>query len=224
MAVAAMWSIRVYSSSSEGVEYPQDHPRLAERVILVHIIGLIRTLVTISSGQIVEAVAASVRDENATGGLVRFISAPFRRMLPALRVSSQWLRSNIEYIQTQAAELPQGAGTHTAGDTLKGFWIAYATFASQVDQTFPIERLPKSIILLDEDLELRGFIPFQNSPSDVMAELSTIADSAKVHPNEEHLMRLRDIQRDAKSFASMKVNKLCLSCAFLTCVLSRLRH
>jgi hypothetical protein len=212
MAVAAMWSLQVYSSSGKGVKYPQDHHRRAEHIILAHIIDLIRTLVTVSSGQIAEAMAASLRDESATGGLVRFITAPFRRMLPALRVSSQWLRFNIEHIQKQAAGSSQGADTHTVADTLTSFWTAYGIFASQVDRVFPIEQLPKSIILLDEDVELRGFIPFQTSTSNTMAELSAIADSAKVHPNEEHLMRLRDIQQDAQYFASMKVNKVCPAC------------
>lgn len=212
MAVAAMWSTQVYSSD-KGTEQPQEHQQLVERVILAHIIDLFRVLVTVSSGQIAEAVAASLRDETASGGLVRFITAPFRRILPALRVSSQWLRFNIEHIQRHTAGPLQGANNRTVGDALRGFWTAYTTFVSQVDRVFPIEQLPKSIILLDEDVELRGFIPFQYSGiSDAMAGLSAIADSAKVHPNEEHLMRLRDIQQDAAYFASMKVKYFLFDC------------
>ena len=200
MAAAALWSTQVYSMGRE-TKHSQGHPQPADSIILAHIIGLIRALVTVSSDQIAEAAMTPLRDENATGGPVHFITAPFRRILPALRISSQWLRSNIEHIQRQGAE-PLNAHL---GDALTTFWTAYATFASQVNRVFPIEQLPKSIILLDEDVELRGFIPFQSSSvSDAMAGSSTIADSAKVHPNEEHLMRLRDIQQDAKYFALMK--------------------
>jgi hypothetical protein len=213
MAVAAMWSTQVYSSD-KGTEQPQEHQQLAlaEHMILAHIIDLFRALVAVSSSQIAEAEAASPRDETA-GGLMRFITAPFRRILPALRVSSQWLRFNIEHVQRHAAGSLQAANNHMVGDALRGFWTAYTTFVSQVNRVFPVEQLPKSIILLDEDVELRGFIPFQYSgSSDAMAGLSAIADSAKVHPNEEHLMRLRDIQQDAAYFASMKVQYFLFDC------------
>ena len=189
---------------------------LIEWSILDHILDLYRILLDVGKAELAEPSEES--------DLALKISATFRRTLPALRIASKWLRANIrylgqdhEFIAFQAKEQSKNSTvikkhpSKISGYSIKTirFWKSYASFVLALSQAFPIEKLPSFEAPLEEDIEMRGFLPLRN----LIGEGRKIGDKSfeggaareQVHPNVEQLMRIWDLLEDAKSLCEVEV-------------------
>lgn len=217
MALGALWNVRkhrgahtrttamVDSSSSPSHPTPAVNP---EMFILAHILDLFSALMQIGISEMKE-------EDRSTSDLAQNITATFRRTLPALRIASKWLNENLDYIQKQSAtktplaEVPPSPQHIDIVETIRQFWIVYAAFATQISTSFPPQLLPELTAPLEEDVDMRGFAPLTGSSSqnelvspDRPAEIASLS---QVHPNEEHLMRIGDLYKDAVRLAKPEV-------------------
>ncbi|KAF8553487.1 hypothetical protein OG21DRAFT_1414234 [Imleria badia] len=191
-----------------------------ESQILTHVIAIHRVLLEIGAAEL-----AVPPEDAAENDLAQRITAPFRRTLPALRIASKWLVANIKYV-LHAARSPVGerispTGRGTRGVLIEGlplFWAKFAQFYSALSGVFPPARLPPLTTPLDEDIDLKGFLPLR----DLLVDGGALTDAVpgnetegqqngttargreKVHPNEEQLMRIWDLLKDAKSLAELE--------------------
>lgn len=195
-----------------------------ESQILTHVIAIHRVLLEIGAAEL------TVPPEDAAeNDLAQRITAPFRRTLPALRIASKWLVANIKYV-LHAVQYPVGeqispTGKGTRGVIIEGlplFWAKFAQFYSALSGIFPSVMLPPLTTPLDEDIDLKGFLPLR----DFLVDGGTLTDAVpgnetegqqngtpphgreKVHPNEEQLMRIWDLLKDAKSLAEFEVSSI----------------
>jgi hypothetical protein len=130
-----------------------------ESRILTHLVGLHQSLLEIGIVELAEAPPEDASD------LAQRITAVFRRTLPALRIASKWLRANFKYVtQSQYSKhKPDSRGAQvllSAGDA-SAFWAAYSQVYHTLSRLFPAERLPHMNSPLEEDLEMRGFLPLK---------------------------------------------------------------
>ncbi|KAK8844618.1 hypothetical protein IAR55_006465 [Kwoniella newhampshirensis] len=141
--------------------------------------------------------------EGAEDQLPQYISAILRRILPSLRIVSKWIKLDLEYLSRQPSS-----------PTLDTFWETYRRFVNALASVFPIGRLPSLPEPLEEDLDMRGFSPLQRGlTSEGGLSRITSPDSIQivgtprhnVHPNEEQLMRLADLQVDARLIIQSQV-------------------
>lgn len=208
MAVAALWTNQEYALRP-GRPAPSNKAdqQITESLVLAHTIRLFGALLHLGSREIDEALRSS-RRESTAGNLAGHITAAFRRTLPALRIASRWLKQNMHYFVRRGTNTDSTMeGTHDLRKATSAFWTLYAAFATDLHRVFPLEQLPTAKIVLDEDIELRGFLPFQDlEHTSTTVGPSKPSNSSMVHPNEEHLMRLRDIQNDAWEIASLEVS------------------
>lgn len=138
------------------------------------------------------------------------ITAVLRRLLPALRIFSKWLKANASILDedtfAQQAE----------------FWTTYAAFCRHLEALFPLAHLPELTDPLEEDFDMRGLSPLKrgmmdrsntsNDPAEVSHTLST-RQTSEVHPNEEQLMRISDLLCDGKLVAAQAVSRQqCSTC------------
>jgi hypothetical protein len=136
-------------------------------------------------------------EESAAGK----ITAVLRRILQSLRVASRWVSANLEYLYRSAAPLKATPGlTRTLGE----FWSSYATFATLLASTFPMQDLQVPNVALEENVELADFTPFKGSLKDSEDAIPL----NQVHPNDEYLLRIRDILGDADTFVNSEVSTL----------------
>lgn len=193
----------------------------SESQILTHVIAIHRVLLEIGAAEL-----AVPPEDAAENDLAQRITAPFRRTLPALRIASKWLVANIKYLlhaaQPSVEERPGPIGKGTLRISVEGlplFWARFAQFYSALNGIFPSARLPSLTTPLDEDIDLKGFLPLR----DLLVDGSVWADAVpgneiegqrngtsprgreKVHPNEEQLMRIWDLLTDARSLAELEV-------------------
>jgi hypothetical protein len=168
----------------------------------------------------------------ATNDLAQRITATFRRTLPALRIASKWLKANFKYVLHES-ETANGksSGSHTRkrrehkfnGSTaaVAQFWESYSRFASALLRAFPIGRLPSLAAPLEEDIDMRGFLPLRKMMGDLKAanvhekvgdtngfNRTVVPIATQVHPNEEQLMRIADLLDDAQTLAAMEASEL----------------
>lgn len=201
-----------------------------ESQILTHIIAIHRVLLEIGAAEL-----AVPPEDAAENDLAQRITAPFRRTLPALRIASKWLVANIKYV-LHAAQFPVGeqlgsTGKGTRDVLIEGlplFWAKFAQFYGALGTIFPSERLPPLMTPLDEDIDLKGFLPLR----DLLVDGGVLTDTVpgneieeqqngtphvreKVHPNEEQLMRIWDLLKDAKLLAGLEV-RIQLICGIST--------
>ncbi|OCF59789.1 hypothetical protein L486_02462 [Kwoniella mangroviensis CBS 10435] len=129
--------------------------------------------------------------EGQSDDLTVYISAILRRILPSLRIISKWIKMDLVYLcrQNQA---------HPSSTILKEFWITYKKLIDDLMEVFPISQLPSLPEPLEEDLDMKGFLPLQRGITSENNESNSLESQGDVHPNEEQLMRLADIQVDAK--------------------------
>nr|XP_018266502.1 uncharacterized protein I303_00477 [Kwoniella dejecticola CBS 10117]OBR88660.1 hypothetical protein I303_00477 [Kwoniella dejecticola CBS 10117] len=128
-----------------------------------------------------------------------FISAVLRRILPSLRIMSKWMKMDLDYLQRHQEQNPSSV-------ILSEFWKTYRTLITTLGSVFPIASLPSLPEPLEEDIDMRGFVPLQRgktaegglSVAGSMQEEAGGVIQGDVHPNEQQLMRLADIQVDAK--------------------------
>ncbi|KAG1888250.1 hypothetical protein F4604DRAFT_1085109 [Suillus subluteus] len=186
-------------------------PATVESQILKHVLAIHQSLLEIGANEL------DLPPEDAENNLAQCITATFRRTLPALRVASKWLLANLKYVvyatppagSSQVEEIP---GVFVSD--MPVFWRHFLRFYNALYKLFPIEKLPSLVSPLDEDVDLRGFLPLRNlmigdTPMIVDADvregngLAAVGPQGreKVHPNEEQLMRISDLLKDVKNLA-----------------------
>ncbi|MBW0468819.1 hypothetical protein O181_008534 [Austropuccinia psidii MF-1] len=170
-------------------------------VHLLHFIACLFSVVTTELGSIDGSLVESDLSQN--------ISAVLRRILPALRIISKWILSghmdDIHKIRVTLASVPLCTSIDHLATAECKFWAEYKNFIKSLKKCFPIGKLPNLdlTVKLEEDVELTGFLPIKKgiamSLSSRTRRLSEGTISIKaLHPNEEHLIRLRDLQKDAR--------------------------
>ena len=212
MSLGALWTLKFANPAPPQPSVDSNSPDTKvsmETMIVAHILSLLRALSKIGISQVKEAMSTVKRD-HANGivdSLAIYITATFRRTLPALHIGSTWLKSNVEYLQYR---------DHSTGgngeDSLRQFWSSYSSFIWHISRVFPLEKLPDRAVVLEEDVEFRGFMPLESTLwKEGMPNPNNIADECAVHPNEEHLMRIRTMLLDARYLASFDVSRINVS-------------
>ncbi|KAF9523815.1 hypothetical protein CPB83DRAFT_898487 [Crepidotus variabilis] len=184
-----------------------------EWAIVDHLLDLYFSLLEVGKDELKDPPHTDV-----SGDLAQIISATFRRTLTALRIASKWLRANFKYLardreflafqkaeKLRGVEILKTEPTKMSGYSTKTirFWKAYAAFMLLLSQAFPDDNLPVFDGPLEEDLEVRGFLPLQGYMTESKkAGVNGVAE--QVHPNVEHLMRISDLLADAKSLAELE--------------------
>ncbi|KAF7982839.1 hypothetical protein HWV62_25800 [Athelia sp. TMB] len=176
-----------------------------EARITTHILSIHRVLLEVGLVQLGE----SPPQDAAENDLAQQITATFRRMLPALRIASKWLRANFKYVQASADKLEaEKRGLCVIISDLPSFWTSYAAFTSTLYRLFPVNRLPALVSPLEEDVDMRGFLPLKKLMVGEGHESSKAI--AQVHPNEEQLMRIADLLSDADALVRLENSPLAL--------------
>ena len=99
---------------------------------------------------------AAVHDDNSNNGTEK-LTAVVRRVLPALRHYSSWLRASSSSLHKQTDE--------TVFVHVREFWKRYAEALTVLTTTIDVEKLPSVDYLLEEDLETVAFIPLSTGAS-----------------------------------------------------------
>lgn len=133
-----------------------------------------------------------------------------RRVLPALRILSNWLMSTIAIV-TGLVDEP------IIRDFIPTFWATYAKVIDLIAQAFPIwdlEDLPEVTYMLDEDATTMEFLPLtKDSPSKTRKTWYNITNGAlkprvsdgnvvRVSLDDEMLQRVRDFFVDGVNLAN----------------------
>lgn len=194
----ALWKHRtIRDPATAGASTSQIETRIATHTIALH-----RVLLEVGLVQLAE----SPPQDAAENDLAQRITATFRRMLPALRIASKWLRANFKYVQASAnkPEIERNRGNGVVISNISSFWSSYAAFTSTLYHLFPADRLPALTSPLEEDVDTRGFLPLKSlMVGDGQENAKT---TTQVHPNEEQLMRIADILNDAAVLIRLEVN------------------
>jgi len=188
-------------------------PAIVESQILNHVLTVHQSLLKIGADELVFP-----PEDTAENDLAQRISAAFRRTLPALRVASKWLLANLKYVVHTTPSIASSQVEEIQGVSIPDmpdFWQHYTSFYTTLSQLFPAEKLPSLLSPLDEDVELRGFLPLRNlmisdtTSTDVHEGNGVAAarpQGREVHPNEEQLMRISDLLKDARDIAESPVS------------------
>ncbi|EDR10621.1 uncharacterized protein LACBIDRAFT_293638 [Laccaria bicolor S238N-H82] len=227
LSQGALWKLRMVHDTPSHNRKQETRPPPAgtfvvlEWRILNHLLDLHCALLEVGKDELKDLPPMDAVDND----LAQRISATFRRMLPALRIASKWLQANFKYVMQdrefqafQENEKAQGLEPSAksslklsakSGNTIR-FWKAYAQFNLALSQAFPIHKIPQLAAPLEEDVEMRGFLPLKQ----LMGEQKTFEDGGKptalgqvpeqVHPNVEQLMRIRDLLDDSIQLAHVE--------------------
>lgn len=204
LALGALWRFRILRDPNGR----RDARRglAIEARILVHVLGVMRTLLQIGSVQLADASTSPEPAVNGTpagsgemqADLAQNITAVFRRTLPALRIASKWLSVHFQYLAEASSRLEPEADMAIPSE-ISEFWASYMTFSSLLGNIFPIEKLPKMTLPLEEDVDVSGFAPLKRAMFDPNSSSANGLEpgQSQVHPNEEQLMRIADLLGDA---------------------------
>ena len=187
LGLGALWKHRMLRSPGAR-RRPRSDPRV-EAQICGHLLAVFRSLLEVGLQELADDPAGDTDD------IAQKISATLRRMLPALRMVNKWLRTNYRFYAEDEKKHPV--------EGVAEFWKVYTRFFTTLGQKFPIEQLTRLETPLDEDLDIRGFLPLTKLM--VTEHFGESIDRAQVHPNEEQLMRIWDLLSDAKVLAQTKV-------------------
>jgi hypothetical protein len=219
LAQGALWKHRTIRDSTSPTTISS--PAAIESHIATHVLGLHRVLLEIGIVQLAE----SPPQDASENDLAQRITATFRRMLPALRIAGKWLRANFKYVQqgqqVSATKTMEEMASHKekrkSGGSLSiaglpSFWESYAQFTSALYRSFPEGKLPTLTSPLEEDVDMRGFLPLKKlMVGEERADGESKGDgnkaAAQVHPNEEQLMRIADLLNDAKMLIEFEVSE-----------------
>ena len=221
LAQGALWKHRMIRDPTQHRNRSDSTPDsaiLIEWSILDHFLDLYRILLDVGKKELV--------DPPEESDLGQKISAAFRRTLPALRIASKWLRANFKYlgqdqefVAFQTKEKSKGSTASKrdlnkiSGYSVKTikFWKSYASFTLALSQAFPSQKLPPFEAPLEEDIEMRGFLPLRNligesrRTGEKTPTSGALSAREQVHPNVEQLMRISDLLDDAKSLLDVEV-------------------
>ncbi|KAG8902358.1 hypothetical protein FRB99_004548 [Tulasnella sp. 403] len=228
--LGAHWHVRMFtqplpSATAQQTQVTGDEPpnvtssKHTEPLILTHILDVIRSLMEVGIREMQEGRMEAPLDSNEVAGeeeqvehdhfaVAQRITAIFRRTLPALRIASKWLKSNIEYVH-RASALPDISSADAT--PFDAFWSTYASFATSLTNTFPSEKLPILNMPLEEDIDMRGFAPLKRSmldPTATQHQDGGVDVIGGVHPNEEQLMRIGDLLVDAMFIAQSEASSM----------------
>ena len=191
-AQGALWKQRKVGASASVT---------MESRIVSHILALYRALLQCGITELDEA--AKIVEED----LAMRITATFRRTLPALRIASKWLRVNVEYVLGGIPRDTKDPALSIVIGDMSAFWEVYTSFATRVVLVFPPTSLPRLKGPLEEDVDSRGYLPLGGmlvqDTIPVGSEGEDTRTPEQVHPNEEQLMRIWDIGRDARLIAEI---------------------
>lgn len=209
MAIGSHWQARLgaNASSSEGAE----RRHVVENLSLIFLMSVFTSLVVVAAEEAEEALAlvnaddSAVVDEDDEVPLAQRITAVLRRLLPSLRIMSRWLKSHIEYVGRLAPGAPEVARA------VSSFWASYKRLMFALAQVFPLAQLPELDQPLEEDRDMRGFLPLRGHRASASSDDELPPSNGEVHPNEEQLMRLADLLVDVKLLMQTDVGLRALS-------------
>ncbi|KAF9484119.1 hypothetical protein BDN70DRAFT_850450 [Pholiota conissans] len=231
LSQGALWKHRMIRDTSASrnnhhVPPPPGTSILIEWGLLSHIMDLHLDLLEVGKDELKDPPTMDDIDD-----LAQRISATFRRTLPALRIASKWLRANYKYVlqdhefaafqtseSAKGVELQKKALDKISGYSVKTiqFWKTYAQFILALSQAFPAAKLPAFDRPLEEDIEMRGFLPLRKLMGEIKKgengdkSLNGNQQREQVHPNVEQLMRIADLLDDAKTLTQMENSPLLL--------------
>lgn len=208
LAQGALWNHRTVRRSGGHGRRTSTSPAppsvdlAVEYRILEHILALHRILLEQGIAELDE----SAKIAEAENELAMRLTATFRRTLPALRIAGKWLRANVDYLSSLDGETFQDIA-----ESVANFWETYFRFSRSISTAFPPDVLPPMRLALEEDVELRGFLPltgmlFEQKTRAAVHDGAVVdagPTTEQVHPNEEQLMRIRDIWDDTKVLAEI---------------------
>lgn len=231
-SIASLWTRRLWRGETVKREESTLSSADAEQAILQHLLGVMTVFLQVSTSETREALEAAKRSSNGdleeasdqSSVLAKKITAVFRRMLPAMRISSKWIKSHVDYIErirrpviaeasvdNDSLEANQ-EGKKELSSAIEVFWKQYVEFINIVRFAFPFDQLPKlgtvgqsgmTSLNFEEDRDMRGFLPMKKA---MLIDAKVGKDGndeaeALLHPNEEHLIRIADLLIDAKVIA-----------------------
>jgi hypothetical protein len=200
IAIGAHWHARQSASlvSSNNVDATAEiaikRRRLAEEAAVDFVLSLDVAMLDIAAHEVEEAVpqmegSALLDDTEDDTALHSHITAVLRRILPALRILSKWVKLHLDYLSRFSRHL---------SITIQHFWSSYNRFIKSLGIVFPFEMLPSLSEPLEEDDDMRGFLPLSRGLSSGRGDVNRGQEQREFHPNEEQLMRISDLQVDAK--------------------------
>jgi hypothetical protein len=259
-SIAASWTARLWrKSDSNGSSKPdasesqadnlrEDAQSLALNVelqLLDHVLSTVQALLDIATAQSRIALenaslppsGSSNRPapRDAQSLAAKNLTPVMRRVLPAMRIASKWIKSHLDYIdrsqQTCISRAAEGiAAVQRKSDNaeakasaaaelsliqhVEDFWASFVIFTNALRYAFPFDALPNlgtvrptgaAPLSLEEDTDLRGFIPTRRGMLTQDDKPVKSADRA-LHPNEEQLMRIADLLVDAKVIAESEAS------------------
>ncbi|KAF9078548.1 hypothetical protein BDP27DRAFT_15877 [Rhodocollybia butyracea] len=229
LAQGALWKIRMLQDASSN--NIKSRPRsfvaslpspVIEARIYTHLLSLFRALLQVSIEKLKEPPPV-----DSDKDLAQRLIVEFRRTLPAMRIAGKWLRANYKYVMgdPEAQGNRKGKAKHTtessgiisplSTETID-FWRTYAEFLRALSRTFPQDRLPDLNFALTEDIEMKGFRPLkgymdlQRNTNGTNGKEGLPLKESEVHPNDLHLMRIKDILSDAKALVEMENSPLAI--------------
>ena len=198
LAIGALWTHRMYRKP-KPTDFQRGIP--VEALIQIHILDIFRALGRVGISQLTDVTSTPA---DSALDIAQHITAVLRRMLPALRVCSKWVRTNLDSLRHASLQTNAVA---ELGDAASKLWDTYIDFASLLLRVFPLDALKPMRGALEEDVDLGGFAPLKSTmlrPSKETA--SGLAPShTEVHPNEEQLMRIHDLLQDAMALSQTSV-------------------
>jgi Est1 DNA/RNA binding domain len=152
-------------------------------------------LLGILVSEVADLEEAAIHDNPGTDGSEK-LTVVARRVLPALRHYSGWLRSSCSSLHRQTEE--------TVAAHVGEFWKRYAEALTVLTTTFDVVELPSVNYLLEEDLDTVAFTPLSTGISaDRYREDDHIKPKIgdvgvqRLDPNREMLARVRSLVLDA---------------------------
>ena len=215
MAVGALWRVRlIRDSSSKEPRLSSSKSAVVENKIASHVLSIFTSLLRIGVLQVTDGHDLQ-RTPGGSTNLALGITAVFRRTLPALRISSKWIRAHLSYLVALA---PARNSTSPLKTLFVDFWAAYQSFFTTLLNTFPLSEIPVLSNPLEEDVDMSGFVPLKKTMTAASTKsLSGLEPGqSQVHPNEEHLMRIWDLLQDSMEVAKEDVSYLSFSCGIFT--------
>jgi hypothetical protein len=204
-ALGSLWTIRMSKhkkTNSSKEPSPTKAPDISrEGIVLTHVMDLHLGFIKLAIAHLDPATMPSGTTP------AEKIAVPLRRILQSLRVSSRWVCANLDYLYRSTNPDKAAPGlTKTMGE----FWSSYAQFLTALQAAFTpsdLQSIADWKVTLTEDDDFAGFTPFKGSlvpyipPEDEVKEVPI----SQVPPNEECLLRIRDVIVDGIELVKAEV-------------------
>lgn len=187
-SLACLQTLRQRKAGKNGPELPEhgQRRRVAEMRALFLIVRFFKVLIDLANDEVFANPMADEHSDRAVDGTSEsgMISPILRRVLPSLRACSKWLRTHLTILHR----------VWSSHEEVGALYRSYANFQNGIQEAFM--DAPALNYALEEDLDLMGFLPLKS----LMLDRSKVP-SKKMHPNEEQLMRLSDLQQDGSAIS-----------------------